>query len=581
MQDSTNRLRPGPIAPIRRLPSFGSDGLAGLAPIGATAAGWAGLGTALAGAALGVPLPLCALAGVAGMLGMSRGLGRRARRQAATLAELHARVQQLDATPLEVSGGDGFGEFVVAWNRDWPERSRSIAAAQGLIERAHVLPARVDETLESILGASSRQEEAVEETAALVANMRQSMHSIAEQVTLLSGSSDQSASAILELGSSIDEVANNTATLHEVVEASTSAVHQMGASIRQVAAGAEQVQEMAEATAVSVAQMDRSVQEVSTHAVEAAALTERAHQGATAGREAVNATITDIEQISALTTEAMQRLAGLVTRISQIGGILSAIDEINDETNLLSLNAAIIAAQAGEQGKAFLVVANHVKTLARRTSSSTQDIERLIAAIEQESSEAVRAMQTGIEAVAGGVERSRDAGSALESIQRACSDASERVGEIARATSEQSRNSKGVAEATLRTSAEIHQIGQAIAEQRRASEAMLKSAERALDSCLQVHRSTDEQRQTSRQITSSIGAISDMIREIGGQTRMHADASEAVSEAVMRLLDNAQLSSASALPLRQLVTEVDRAARRARWPRADSEVEDDAAELLR
>jgi methyl-accepting chemotaxis protein len=152
---------------------------------------------------------------------------------------------------------------------------------------------------------------------------------------------------------------------------------------------------------------------VSSNALEASALTERAHSGAAVGAEAVRATIKDIEQISALTNEAKDRLGGLVSRVCKIGNILAAIDEINDETKLLSLNAAIIAAQAGEQGKAFLIVANHVKTLSQRTAGSTHDIETLIADIEAESTGAVRAMEAGIEAVAKGVERSRDAGEAL------------------------------------------------------------------------------------------------------------------------------------------------------------------------
>ena len=66
------------------------------------------------------------------------------------------------------------------------------------------------------------------------------------------------------------------------------------------------------------------------------------------------------------TGDAREVLEKLVERIGEIGQILNVIGEINDETNLLSLNAAIIAAQAGEQGKAFAVVANHVKTLAKR-----------------------------------------------------------------------------------------------------------------------------------------------------------------------------------------------------------------------
>jgi len=475
-------------------------------------------------------------------------------------------MRNLDPAPIGGSATPEWREAVAAWNRDWPERQAAIAEAQNLVAQTRTLPEEFEARFGSIARAADAQEEAVEETASLVAHMRQTMTSIGAEVERLLSSSDESASAILELGGSIDEVANNTATLHELVDASTSSVHQMSASIRQVSSGAEQVQEMAETTAAAVTQMDRSVQEVSNNAIEAASLTEQANEGASRGREAVHATIRDIEQISSLTSQAMNRLDGLVTRISQIGSILSAIDEINDETKLLSLNAAIIAAQAGEQGKAFLVVANHVKTLARRTSSSTHDIEKLIEAIGEESNQAVDAMKAGIEAVAGGVKRSRDAGVALESIQDSCGEASQRVSEIARATAEQSRNSKGVAEATLQTSTQIQQISEAIAEQRRASEAMLENSESALNSCLLVHRSTDEQRQTSRHITDAIGAIGEMIREIGDQTKVHAEASEAVGTAVMSLLDNAQASGAGVGPLQSLISELDEQAARSLWP---------------
>ena len=442
--------------------------------------------------------------------------------------------------------------FQAAW-RTFPEsRKRARALADRILELCQEMERGFGSLEHSTLG----QEEAVEETASLVAHMRTSMTSIGEQVDQLMRASDESASSVLQMSSSIEEVAGNTATLHEVVEASTSSVHEMSASIRQVAEGAEQVQEMAEGTASSVTQMDRSIQEVSSHAHEAAVLTQTAHSGAESGTDAVRATISDIEQISTLTSQAKERLTGLVLRVSKIGNILSAIDEINDETNLLSLNAAIIAAQAGEQGKAFLVVANHVKTLARRTASSTQDIERLIADIEAESGAAVQAMEAGIEAVQTGVARSRTAGDALLAIQEACRDASERVNEIARATAEQSRNSKGVAESTRRTSVSIQQITEAMNEQRRASEEMLSNAERALETCRHVHRSTDEQRSTSRFITQAISDIRDMIRVIGEQTTVHGRASEDVSAAVMALLENAQQAGATAKPMRSLLAEL-------------------------
>jgi len=517
----------------------------GLAAI-ATMAAAAGFGSSVAGLAVAI--------GAAGWVAF-RGRRRQTARSQA-LQDLLLALRRGEPFESDPSRLGDLAPLVEPYQAVWRALPESHRRARALAQRIVALCQDMERGFGSLERSTLGQEEAVEETASLVAHMRTSMSSIGEQVDQLLRASDESASSVLQMSSSIEEVAGNTATLHEVVEASTSSVHEMGASIRQVAEGAEQVQEMAEGTASSVTQMDRSIQEVSSHAHEAAVLTQTAYSGAESGTDAVRATISDIEQISALTSQAKERLTGLVARVSKIGNILSAIDEINDETNLLSLNAAIIAAQAGEQGKAFLVVANHVKTLARRTASSTQDIERLIADIEGESGGAVQAMETGIEAVQKGVARSRTAGDALLAIQEACRDASERVNEIARATAEQSRNSKGVAESTRRTSLAIQQISEAMNEQRRASEEMLTNAERALETCRHVHRSTDEQRSTSRFITQAISDIRDMIRVIGEQTTVHGRASEDVSAAVMALLENAQQAGATVKPMRSLITEL-------------------------
>ena len=497
------------------------------------------------------------LIGSAGLFWLS---SRRRRRAQAALGAILDAVARFEPARIDDVPGGVVSEFIAGWNRLWADRCKSVQQLSTVANGIQGLPTRLESTFDAIEQSTQNQEEAVEETASLVANMRQSMRTIGERIDALLRSSDESTAAALLINQSIDEVASNTATLHEVVEASTSSVHEMGASIRQVADGAEHVQAMAESTASSVIQMDRSMQEVSSNASEASSLTERAHSGASAGAEAVRATISDIERISSLTNNAKDQLGGLLARVSKIGNILAAIDEINDETKLLSLNAAIIAAKAGRRGKAFLVVATHVKTLSQRTAASTRDIEELIADIESEAAGTVQAMETGIEAVSQGVSRSRDAGTALANIQEACRDASERVGEIARATAEQSRSSKGVAEATQTTSMQIQQIAQAITEQRRASESMLENAERALESCRHVHRSTDEQRQTSQHITEAVNQISEMIKSIGEQTTVHGRASESVSESVMHLLDNARQSGAKIDPVRDWVTQFAREA---------------------
>jgi methyl-accepting chemotaxis protein len=438
---------------------------------------------------------------------------------------------------------------------------RSLVASEGALGRKiqgfalHLdrLPAELGRVNESVEANGSAIEEAVEETASLLAHINESIRGINAEVDSLSRSSEEATSSILEMGSSIDEVARSAGSLHDAADASTSSVHEISASIRQVAQSTDAVQSMAEESAAAMVEMDRTVQEMSQHAAEAAQLTERVSAGAAEGTRAVGATIDGIAEIRRQTVEAREVLQRLADRIGEIGAIVTVIGGINEETNLLSLNAAIIAAQAGEQGKAFAVVASHVKTLAQRTASSTKEIQQLIGAVQDESANAVNAMGGGMEAVETGVERSRKAGGELQTILESSQEASQRVAEIARATDEQSRNSKHVAEAAQQTSSMVQQITTAMSEQSRASETMLQNAERSLGLCSQVHRSTEEQRETSRFITESMSAISEMVRSIQANTESHSAASELVSSAVSRILEIAQAGGTGS---RELMSEL-------------------------
>ncbi|HME70337.1 MAG TPA: methyl-accepting chemotaxis protein [Myxococcota bacterium] len=418
-----------------------------------------------------------------------------------------------------------------------------LSRVQHLTQRMQSAPERVAQVMDEIATGVEAQTEAVEETASLLANINTSIKGINAEVDSLSRSAEEASSSVLQMGSAIDEVARSAASLHDSVDSSTSSIHEMGASIRQVADSADAVQRMAEETASSMTQMDRTIQEVGEHVREASVLTQQVSQGAEVGSSAVSDTIEGIEEIRNLTRGAKDVLERLAARINEIGEIVNVIGSINDETNLLSLNAAIIAAQAGEQGKAFAVVANHVKTLAQRTAGSTQEIERLIRAVQAESDNAMRAMGAGIDSVEAGVARSSRAGEALQVIRTSARDASARVAEIARAAQEQAQSSRHVAEAAQRTSQMVQQISGAIGEQSRASEAMLKNSEGALEVCRQVHRSTSEQRETAKFITASIASVAEMIRSIQENTASHARASESVSSAVSRILETARKSS--------------------------------------
>jgi methyl-accepting chemotaxis protein len=413
-----------------------------------------------------------------------------------------------------------------------------------LSRRLMQLPEQIRAALEAVQRGAEDQEAAVEETAALQVNINTSISGINGEVEKLAGFNEESASSILQLGSAVEQVARSAAALHETLESSTSAIHQVGESIATAAASTDSVQGVAEETAASITEMDRAIQEVGVHVRGASELTQRVSEAAEEGSRAVGSTIDGIAEIREVTLGAKAALEGLADHIGEIGGITSVIGNITDETNLLSLNAAIIAAQAGEHGKAFAVVAEQVKELARRTSQSTKEIEQRVGAIREQSQRSVDAMAAGIEAVEQGVKRSRVAGNALEAIRVSARDASGRVAEITRAAEEQARNSKQVAEAACRTSEHVQEISSAMAEQSRASRQLLENATASVEMCRQMTSAAEEQRASGRYITSNIESITEMISSIQRNTSAHQRASAAVGETFDGILESARQSAA-------------------------------------
>jgi methyl-accepting chemotaxis protein len=445
---------------------------------------------------------------------------------------------RLDATALGELGrlATPFNDLAESM---YSSRERVVGLATELVE----LPKQIAGAFSELRSGADDQETAVEETASLLANINSSIRGINEEIMNLARSNEESASSIMEMGTAIEQVASSATVLRDTVESSTSSVHELNAQIRRVSESGDAVEQVAEETAAAITEMDHAIREVGEHVRGAAELTEQVTASAEEGASAVGATIDGIAQIRDLTLDAKTALEGLADRIGAIGEIASVINGISDETNLLSLNAAIIAAQAGEHGKPFAVVAEQVKTLARRTTNSTKEIETLIESIQEQSENAVLAMAAGIEAVEQGVQRSRGAGEALKRIRDTATDASSRVSEISRASEEQAINSRHVAEAAQTTSVQVQQISTALSEQSVATEQILKNSNQCVEMCRQMSAATEGQRTSSRYITDNIAKITELIASIQSKTASHEQASNGVAESVVSMLESARKSS--------------------------------------
>jgi methyl-accepting chemotaxis protein len=163
--------------------------------------------------------------------------------------------------------------------------------------------------------------------------------------------------------------------------------------------------------------MAQSIDQVSANAAESSAVAERSVAIANKGNEVVHNTIHGMDNIRDQIQDTAKRIKRLGESSQEIGDIVSLIDDIADQTNILALNAAIQASMAGDAGRGFAVVADEVQRLAERSSAATRQIENLVRAIQADTNEAVISMEQTTTEVVRGARLAQDAGVALEEIE--------------------------------------------------------------------------------------------------------------------------------------------------------------------
>ncbi len=191
------------------------------------------------------------------------------------------------------------------------------------------------------------------------------------------------------------------------------------------------------AASQAINEMAVSIDQVSSNAAESAAVAERAVEIANKGADVVQDTIQGMDIIRGQIQETSKRIKRLGESSQEIGDIVSLINDIADQTNILSLNAAIQASMAGDAGRGFAVVADEVQRLAERSSAATKQIAALVKTIQTDTNEAVISMEQTTSEVVGGAKRAQDAGVALEEIESVSTSLAELIQNISNAARQQ------------------------------------------------------------------------------------------------------------------------------------------------
>lgn len=200
------------------------------------------------------------------------------------------------------------------------------------------------------------------------------------------------------------------------LDGASSALHQIA---RQMASGTEEQFTRTDQVATAMHEMSATAQEVAHHAQEAARAAEEADHSAHQGGEVMQATIEAIDHMRTEIETTASVIRKLENDSGRVGKVLEVIRGIAEQTNLLALNAAIEAARAGEAGRGFAVVADEVRSLAQRTSSSISEINQIIDAVQLGTNDAARAIENGKQRSEQSVEQVNKTGAMLQRITSA------------------------------------------------------------------------------------------------------------------------------------------------------------------
>ncbi len=237
---------------------------------------------------------------------------------------------------------------------------------------------------------------------------------------------------------SIDALRKLVTTINATaVEVSSSAEKTKGTAQRLADASNYQAREIASASA-AIADMAESIEQVSKNAATSAEVAQRSVEIAHKGAQTVSRTIDGMGTIREQIQETSKRIKRLGESSQEIGDIVSLINDIADQTNILALNAAIQASTAGEAGRGFAVVADEVQRLAERAGNATKQIEALVKTIQSDTNEAVISMEQSTANVVSGAKLAEDAGEALSEIEGVSTQLATLIQSISQAARQQS-----------------------------------------------------------------------------------------------------------------------------------------------
>jgi methyl-accepting chemotaxis protein len=339
--------------------------------------------------------------------------------------------------------------------------------------------------------------------------------------TFLLGSREEYSRNVMTLKENVDSVSEGTANIASAsegvmssVDETSTAVNEISVAIEQVTRNLDHLSSVVQQSASAMDEINSTISSVEQNAAISHEVSSQVKSQADESLAVVKETINSLAEIQSSVGLSYDAITRLSDNSSRIESIISVINDITKRTNLLALNASIIAAQAGEYGKSFGVVADEIRNLSLQTGHSTGEITNIIEEIMGESKTAASNITVTKSLVQRGVDLGHTTGETLKAIYDRSVCSMDMTQQIKQATEEQVISVHMVSKSMDDISTMTSQIFTASTDQAKATRSIARSIETIKDMAHEMVKSTARQVEDGHKIRYTVESVSEMVKEM-------------------------------------------------------------------
>jgi methyl-accepting chemotaxis protein len=440
----------------------------------------------------------------------------------------------LTVSPPSVSA-DEVGRLAAQFRRMAQGLTGLVREVQTASENVHTGALEAGAIGERVRKGALEQHEGLRSVQSAVDAMEGSVAQVGRGVGGLSDYVAATSRAVGEMAQAFEEVQRKAGELERGMSSALGEVEGLGSSGRDAEARLTALENLAARSSGTLAEVKASVGGLERAAGESEATASAVAEAAERAGFVMEGTVRGIESLRGAVADAHTRIAALGRRSDDIDQVVDFISEVAGRTNLLSLNASIIASQAGEHGKAFAVVADQIRELAAQIARSTKSIGDIIHAVREDVEGTAALIDRGDALAVEGVQLARNSVEALTEIRRSTAHGRDTAAGIrtavqahAQSTREVANLVEMVADGSRAVASAVQRVGRSVGGVHSVSRGVTGMADR-------VARTLEEQAGLGRRQLENVARLESMIHEITQAVEDHNAATQALKKALEAL----------------------------------------------